>query len=78
MLESDADSIRALRESSAYQVLTPQQALDQVGSEGFLILAPLTGGLPADVGWETLRLYESEVLPEITLSSGLFERDRAS
>ncbi len=77
MLESDADSIRALRESGAYQVLTPQQALDQIGTGGFLILAPLTGGLPADLGWETLRLYESEVLPEITLSSGLFERDRA-
>lgn len=70
-VESDAKSIRELREAGVYQVLTPEQAIQHFKDNEGMALNPLAGGLPLDIGWETLRLYESEVLPHIDISYDL-------
>lgn len=73
MVESDATSIQALRESGTYQVVTPEELLEQIEAGMDITLAPLVGGSSPEIGWETLELYASDVLPKIELSRGLFD-----
>ena len=55
----------ALRASGNYTVVTP----DEYGVElreapfPFAFLHPLCGGMPIDLAWSSLRLFEREVLP---------------
>lgn len=63
----DADALRA---SGAYQVVTPDQCLDiakQLGRGGRLVLSPLMGGMSPTLGWESLELFESKVMPHLEL-----------
>lgn len=59
---SDVDT---LRRSGQYRVLTPAQLVaEQRGSPfPFAMLHPLCGGIPPELAWESLRLFEHEVLP---------------
>ena len=55
-----------VRESGAYQVLTPEQALalaDELGDECVFYLNPLLSGIDPDFAWQMLRLYERDVHP---------------
>lgn len=55
-----------VRESGAYQVLTPEQALalaDELGDESVFYLNPLLSGIDPDFAWQMLRLYERDVHP---------------
>ena len=57
-----------LRRSGAYRVLTPEQcvaACKKLGPDGRLILHPLLAGMPIDLSWESLRLFERAVIPEL-------------
>ncbi len=64
--KSTAVSIDALRaEGGAYRVLTPDQAVDHVRSDGLLALHPLCGGCPPELAWETLHLVADRVLPAL-------------
>ena len=57
-----------IRESGAYQVLTPRQALDMIeelGDNSSLYLTPLLGGADPKRAWDMLRLYEREVHPYV-------------
>lgn len=59
----DAESTRR---NPAYQVLTPEQAIElgqKVGSEGFLLFNPLMGGIPPYEAWCMLKLFEARVMP---------------
>jgi alkanesulfonate monooxygenase SsuD/methylene tetrahydromethanopterin reductase-like flavin-dependent oxidoreductase (luciferase family) len=58
---TDLDAVRA---SGVYQVLTPAETVE-LSKETVLILHPLVGGLPPDIGWESLSLFESDVLPHL-------------
>ncbi len=58
-----ADSVDALRKGSVYAVLTPDECIDLVRTRGSLSLHPLCGGVPPEVGWETIELVTSRVLP---------------
>lgn len=59
---ADAD---ALRETGHYRVLTPAQlvAAQREGALPFVMLHPLCGGMPPDLAWTSLELFEREVLP---------------
>jgi hypothetical protein len=49
-----------------YKVVTPDECIalaDQVGDLGSITLHPLLAGMPPELGWESLELFESEVLP---------------
>lgn len=57
-----------VRESHAYKVLNPEQALELVeglGDNSSLYLTPLFGGIDPEKGWEMLHLYAREVHPHI-------------
>jgi alkanesulfonate monooxygenase SsuD/methylene tetrahydromethanopterin reductase-like flavin-dependent oxidoreductase (luciferase family) len=58
----------ALRATGQYRVLTPEQFVAELqakGPFGFAILHPLMGGIPPEMAWESLRLFEEEVLPAL-------------
>jgi alkanesulfonate monooxygenase SsuD/methylene tetrahydromethanopterin reductase-like flavin-dependent oxidoreductase (luciferase family) len=62
---SDAD---ALRETGQYRVLTPDDLvaeLEEKGPFGFAVFHPMMGGIPPEVAWGSLRLFEEEVLPRL-------------
>lgn len=61
--ESSAATLEDLRAESKYAILSPQQAADKIASKGSLNLSPLCGGMPIDVGWESLDLYANQVVP---------------
>lgn len=58
----------SIRESAAYQVRTPEQALalaEELGPDGVFYLNPLLAGIDPATSWEMLRLYEDEVHPHL-------------
>lgn len=65
--ESFASNIEELKSEGKYRVLSPEQALESIEITGSLHLAPLTGGVPIDVGWSSLRLFEERVQPYLKL-----------
>ncbi len=54
-----------LRRSGQYRVLTPEQfVVEQRASEfPFAMFHPLCGGMPIELAWSSLHLFEQEVLP---------------
>lgn len=63
-----AETIDDLKAHPRFEVLTPDQCVDyflEQPDDVELVFQPLMGGLPIDVGWESLRLFESEVLPRL-------------
>ncbi len=61
----EAKTAEELRASGSYRVVTPEQCVELARAEGVLTLHPLMGGLPPELGWQGLRLFEREVLPHI-------------
>jgi alkanesulfonate monooxygenase SsuD/methylene tetrahydromethanopterin reductase-like flavin-dependent oxidoreductase (luciferase family) len=62
---TDAD---ALRQTGQYRVVTPDDLvveLKEKGPNGFTLFHPLMGGIPPEVAWESLHLFEREVLPRL-------------
>jgi alkanesulfonate monooxygenase SsuD/methylene tetrahydromethanopterin reductase-like flavin-dependent oxidoreductase (luciferase family) len=58
----DADT---LRETGQYAVLTPDEYVAELRAAPFpfAFFHPLCGGMPIDLAWSSLRLFEHEVLP---------------
>ena len=57
-----------LRTSEHYRIVTPSECvalIDQLGPAGSFTFRPLAGGIPPELSWEGLRLFETEVLPHI-------------
>ncbi|WP_372797586.1 LLM class flavin-dependent oxidoreductase [Litorivivens sp.] len=57
-----------VRNSGAYQVLTPEDAITLVntlGDHSSLYLTPLFGGAPPEKGWKMLELFKQLVLPHV-------------
>jgi alkanesulfonate monooxygenase SsuD/methylene tetrahydromethanopterin reductase-like flavin-dependent oxidoreductase (luciferase family) len=70
--ENDAPSpyhtvagVDALRAGGRYRVLTPKQMIEEQKAAAFpiVLLHPMCGGIPPDLAWESLRLFERDVLP---------------
>jgi alkanesulfonate monooxygenase SsuD/methylene tetrahydromethanopterin reductase-like flavin-dependent oxidoreductase (luciferase family) len=62
---SDPDALRAM---GVYQVLTPEQTVEQIralGPYAPVLFHPLMGGTPPAQSWENLRLFETKVLPHL-------------
>jgi alkanesulfonate monooxygenase SsuD/methylene tetrahydromethanopterin reductase-like flavin-dependent oxidoreductase (luciferase family) len=65
---SHATSVEALRAEGKYRVLTPDACVELARAQGPLatfVHAPLCGGAPPALGFESLRLYAEEVLPRL-------------
>jgi alkanesulfonate monooxygenase SsuD/methylene tetrahydromethanopterin reductase-like flavin-dependent oxidoreductase (luciferase family) len=55
-----------VRASGIYQVITPDECVELVRSQGgSMMLHPLMGGIAPDLAWESLELFESDVLPRV-------------
>lgn len=54
-----------LRASGSYAVLTPKEYVRELEQAPFpfALLHPLCGGIPPELGWRGLRLFERDVLP---------------
>jgi alkanesulfonate monooxygenase SsuD/methylene tetrahydromethanopterin reductase-like flavin-dependent oxidoreductase (luciferase family) len=63
------DDAQALRQSGVYRVVTPDECVALVREHQRIVLHPLMGGLPPEMGWQGLRLFADEVLPKIRGSS---------
>jgi alkanesulfonate monooxygenase SsuD/methylene tetrahydromethanopterin reductase-like flavin-dependent oxidoreductase (luciferase family) len=61
---TDAQSIEELKAGDRFAVLTPEQAVDHLRRRN-LLLYPLCGGIPSELAWESLHLFEHEVLPKV-------------
>ncbi len=61
---ADADALRA---TGQFQVLTPAQLIETLKTAPvpFANFHPLVGGMPIDLAWTSLRLFEREVLPAV-------------
>jgi alkanesulfonate monooxygenase SsuD/methylene tetrahydromethanopterin reductase-like flavin-dependent oxidoreductase (luciferase family) len=64
-----AQTWQQLRDSGRYAVVTPQECLEFAARDGQLMLHPLMGGIEPELAWESLRLFEAEVLPELDLDA---------
>jgi alkanesulfonate monooxygenase SsuD/methylene tetrahydromethanopterin reductase-like flavin-dependent oxidoreductase (luciferase family) len=62
---ADTDELRA---TGQYDVLTPEEfiAEQKASAFPFALLHPLCGGMPTELAWSSLRLFEQEVLPALT------------
>ena len=57
-----------VRASGVYRVFTPDECValaTEQGDFGALLLHPLMGGIAPDVAWESLELFEHQVLPRL-------------
>lgn len=66
-VHSEARSIEDLRAEGVYLVATPDELVRRVrsGDLGLIACHPLCGGMPIDVGRESMRLLGERVLPEV-------------
>jgi len=63
-----AKDVDEVRKSGVYRVVTPDECVElasELGDFGTLVLHPLMGGIPPDVAWESLELFERKVLPRL-------------
>jgi alkanesulfonate monooxygenase SsuD/methylene tetrahydromethanopterin reductase-like flavin-dependent oxidoreductase (luciferase family) len=57
-----------LRQTGQYRVLTPDELVAELRAAGpaaFALFHPLMGGIPPKLAWESLHLFEHEVLPQL-------------
>jgi alkanesulfonate monooxygenase SsuD/methylene tetrahydromethanopterin reductase-like flavin-dependent oxidoreductase (luciferase family) len=61
-----ATSIEDLKASGMWKVVTPDECVELARTNGAVALHPLMGGMPPELGWESLQLYVDRVLPQLT------------
>jgi alkanesulfonate monooxygenase SsuD/methylene tetrahydromethanopterin reductase-like flavin-dependent oxidoreductase (luciferase family) len=59
------DDVEQLRAKGDYRILTPGEYIEELKSSPFpfAMLHPLCGGIPPALAWQSLRLFEQEVMP---------------
>ncbi len=59
--------VASLRTTGRYRVLTPADFLAEMESSAipFAVFHPMCGGIPPELAWESLQLFEREVLPAV-------------
>ena len=59
------DDIEELRAAGLYRIVTPKEYVEELKAAPipFALLHPMCGGLPPERAWNSLRLFESEVMP---------------
>jgi alkanesulfonate monooxygenase SsuD/methylene tetrahydromethanopterin reductase-like flavin-dependent oxidoreductase (luciferase family) len=61
-------TVEDLKRDPAYQVVTPDRCLEVAARwhpNGALLLHPMMAGLPPELGWSSLELFERAVLPRL-------------
>jgi alkanesulfonate monooxygenase SsuD/methylene tetrahydromethanopterin reductase-like flavin-dependent oxidoreductase (luciferase family) len=59
--------VQKLRATGQYRVLTPERFVEEQTASPvpFALFHPLCGGMPIELAWSSLRLFEHEVLPAL-------------
>ena len=54
-----------LRETGRYRVVTPEEYVEELRSAPvpFAFFHPMCGGIPPELAWSSLRLFEHQVIP---------------
>ncbi|MEX2459318.1 MAG: LLM class flavin-dependent oxidoreductase [Actinomycetota bacterium] len=68
VVSSAATSPEELRDEGLFRILTPDDAVAYISSQGPMgnvVLSPLIAGCPPEWGWESLRLFAERVRPNI-------------
>jgi len=62
---ADLDELRA---SGNYRVITPEEMIEELKASPFhfVMFHPLCGGMPIDLAWSSLKLFETKVLPALS------------
>ncbi len=61
----DATTVEELASSGIWSVVTPDECVELARTHGSVTLHPLMGGIPPELGWESLQLYVDKVQPRI-------------
>jgi alkanesulfonate monooxygenase SsuD/methylene tetrahydromethanopterin reductase-like flavin-dependent oxidoreductase (luciferase family) len=61
--ESFAGNLEELKAEGKYRILTPEQAISVAKTTGSMHFAPLVGGTPPELGWQSLELFAAKVQP---------------
>lgn len=67
-MHQQAADVAALRKGGTYRVLTPRQYVEELRAQGaaaFAVLHPMVGGIPPELAWHHLRLFERDVVPHL-------------
>jgi alkanesulfonate monooxygenase SsuD/methylene tetrahydromethanopterin reductase-like flavin-dependent oxidoreductase (luciferase family) len=68
--KSIAGSVEALRaERGNYQILSIDEAVEEIRSRGVIMTQPLCGGMPIEYAWESLHTLVEEVMPRVQSGS---------
>jgi alkanesulfonate monooxygenase SsuD/methylene tetrahydromethanopterin reductase-like flavin-dependent oxidoreductase (luciferase family) len=62
---TSAQTVDDLRSSPNYAIVTPAQCVELVRRDGRAILHPLVAGIDPEIGWESLHLIASDVVPAL-------------
>ncbi|MBV9953201.1 MAG: LLM class flavin-dependent oxidoreductase [Acidimicrobiia bacterium] len=62
---SSATTAEQLRASGMWKVVTPDECVELAQRDGTVVLHPLMGGMPPELGWESLELVADQVLPAL-------------
>lgn len=60
-------SVDDLKASGMWQVLTPDECVALAHRTGAISLHPLMGGIPFELGWESLQTYVDQVQPRLSV-----------
>jgi alkanesulfonate monooxygenase SsuD/methylene tetrahydromethanopterin reductase-like flavin-dependent oxidoreductase (luciferase family) len=65
---SPARDIAELRSRGSYRIMTPDEYVEELKASPFpfAMFHPLCGGMPPDLAWQSLHLFEYEVIPAFT------------
>jgi len=58
-------TLDAVRASGVYRIVTPDECVALAAELPTIVLHPLMGGMPPELGWESLERFAAEVLPRI-------------
>jgi alkanesulfonate monooxygenase SsuD/methylene tetrahydromethanopterin reductase-like flavin-dependent oxidoreductase (luciferase family) len=64
-MHREVDTVEELQASGLFTVATPDDATKLARAADVVLLHPLCGGIPPDLGWETLHHWADTVLPAL-------------
>ena len=59
------ESCAMFTRGGVYRVVTPEECVALAAEVGTLVLHPLMGGMPPELGWASLELFAAKVLPRL-------------
>ena len=65
----EARTVDDLKRSGLWEVVTPDECVSLALHNGSVAMHPLMGGIPFELGWESLHLYVERVIPALAAAT---------